>query len=105
MLLTNESLEMYVLMCRAISKPLRLRILDMIGTEKMNVSDLQKTLDVPLSNLSNHLNDLYRTGVLGKEKQGNYVFYYMVEPKLLDAIFSMQNIFKTILSNRSRAQF
>jgi DNA-binding transcriptional ArsR family regulator len=53
-----------------------------------------------MSNLSNHLNDLYRSGVLGKEKQGNYVYYYLTEPKLLQAIAQMQDILKTIFGRR-----
>lgn len=96
----DDFLEMYVLLCRTISKPDRLKIIDTIGMEKKNVSTLQKELNIPMSNLSNHLNDLYRSGVLGREKQGNYVYYYLTEPELLQAIAQMQDILKTIFGRR-----
>ena len=101
MVVNDEFIEMYVLLCRTISKPDRLRIINTIKNKKMNVSTLQKKLDIPTSNLSNHLNDLYRSGILGREKQGNFVYYYLTEPKLIKAISQMQDIMKTITSRRA----
>ncbi|MCK4762699.1 MAG: winged helix-turn-helix transcriptional regulator [Candidatus Aminicenantes bacterium] len=100
MVVDEEFLELYVLMCRTISKPVRLKIIQAIGTGKRNVSSLQKELDIPMSNLSNHLNDLYRSGVLAKEKQGNFVFYSLTDPELLEGIDRMQGIVKCITSKR-----
>jgi len=101
----EDFLEMYVLMCRTITKPDRLKIINTIGTGKKNVSSLQKELNITMSNLSNHLNDLYRSGVLGREKQGNFVFYFLTEPKLLQGISQMQSIFKAIASQRDSSKF
>lgn len=105
MIVNDDFLEMHVLMCRSISKPVRLKAIKLIGNKKMNVSDLQKELDVPMSNLSNHLNDLYRAGILSREKEGNYVYYYLTEPKLIEAISHMQDTFKLIAANRKGYQF
>lgn len=100
MMLEDEFLELYVLMCRTISKPVRLKILDIIGVGKMNVGELQKELDISMSSLSNHLNELYRAGVLGREKQGNFVYYYLTQPKLLEGIARMQELIKDITACR-----
>ncbi len=100
MKIDNEFLETYVMMCNIISKPVRLKIIFNIGKGKKNVSTLQKELDVPMSNLSNHLNDLYRAGILGKEKQGNYVYYYLNDLELIKGILKMQSIVKNINSIR-----
>jgi DNA-binding transcriptional ArsR family regulator len=99
--LDEDYLEIYVMMCRIISKPVRLKIIHMIGQKKLNVSQLQKELDISMSSLSNHLNDLYRSGVLGREKQGNYVYYHLAEPKLLSGITGMQDILKCINLKRT----
>jgi len=101
MTVNNEFLDFYVLMCQIISKPHRLKILYTIGKKKVNVSDLQSQLDIPMSNLSNHLNALYRAGVLGKEKRGNFVYYYLTVPRLLEGITRMQNIIKLINVRRN----
>jgi len=62
---------------------------------------LQEELKVPMSNLSNHLNDLYRSGILIKEKQGNFAYYSLAEPDLINGINRMQKIFQTIFTNRN----
>lgn len=105
MIVNEEFLEMYVLMCRTISKPDRLKIIKFIGTKKSNVSTLQKELNISMSNLSNHLNDLYRAGILKKEKQGNFVYYYLTEPKLITGITKMQELFKSIIIQRNTTNF
>ena len=99
--LDEDYLEIYVMMCRIISKPVRLKIIHMIGQKKMNVSQLQKELHISMSSLSNHLNDLYRSGVLGREKQGNYVYYHLAVPRLLEGISQMQDIIKCINLKRT----
>ena len=102
MILSDEFLEFYVLMCRTISKPVRLKILHLIGDGKQNVGEMQKKLGVSMSSLSNHLNDLYRSGILGREKQGNFVFYYLNQPELLEAISGMQCVIKDIDGRRGK---
>ena len=100
MFVNENFLELYALMCSTISKPVRLKIISTIGKGKMNVSELQKILDIPMSNLSNHLNSLYRAGILRKEKKGNFVFYYLTEPELSSGIANMQEIIRKITSRR-----
>lgn len=101
MIVQDDFLELYVIVCRTVSKPVRLKLLDTIGHDKVNVGDLQKKLDIPMSNLSNHLNDLYRSGILSREKQGNFVYYYLTDPALLKGIAAMQEIFKDISARRN----
>ena len=100
MIVNDEFIELYVLLCHTVSKPDRLKIINTIGKGKMNVSALQKELNISMSNLSNHLNGLYRAGVLGREKKGNYTYYYLTEPRLLEGISQMQKIFKSITARR-----
>ncbi|MCK4762700.1 MAG: winged helix-turn-helix transcriptional regulator [Candidatus Aminicenantes bacterium] len=104
MILNDDLFELYAVMCKTISKPTRLKILHYIGTGKANVSDMHKALNVSMSSLSNHLNDLYRAGVLTREKQGNFVYYSLSEPGLLEVIDNMQNIIKKMSSRLAVTQ-
>ncbi len=97
---SDEFFEMYALMCSRISKPIRLKILHFIGDKKVCVSDMQKYLGITMSSLSNHLNDLYRAGVLRREKKGNYVYYYLAETELLEAIAKMSSVIKKLTTMR-----
>lgn len=105
MILHDDFLELYALMCRAISKPVRLKLLHRIGKGKINVGELQKHLGISMSSLSNHLNELYRSGILGREKDGNFVYYYLTNPDLLDGISNMQKIIMQINAKRSSANY
>jgi ArsR family transcriptional regulator len=101
MIINDEFLELYVLMCNTISKPVRLKIIYLIGKGKMNVSTMQAKLKIPMSNISNHLGALYRAGVVSKEKNGNFVFYSLTDPLLPEAIRKMQKILKSINLKRN----
>jgi ArsR family transcriptional regulator len=101
---SDEFLELYALMCRTISKPIRLKILQLIGNSKMNVTEIQKNLNISLPSLSNHLNDLYRAGILKKEKSGNFVFYYLTQPELLSSIKQMMHTIVRIMGQRDTSK-
>lgn len=92
--------ESYALMCSSVSKPIRLKIIHIIGEGKVCVTDLQKELGITMSSLSNHLNSLFRAGVLRREKKGNFVYYYLAEIELLEAIKKMSDVIKLIISKR-----
>ncbi len=101
MSIDERFLEHYALMCKAVSKPDRLRIINLLDNKKFNVGQMQKKLDISLSSLSNHLNDMYKMGVLGKEKEGKSVFYYLINPDLVDGISNMQKIIRVMFEGRS----
>lgn len=94
--------EEYALICKTIVNPIRIQIIEVIGKEKLNVSDIQTQLNISKSNLSNHLSALHRIGVLGREKKGNYIFYYLMEFELLDVLQGMKRVVYSIASKRNQ---
>ena len=58
-----------------LSTPMRLRILSALCNEEKSVSQMLEEIDTTQPNLSQHLNVLYRCGVLAKRKQGTQVIY------------------------------
>lgn len=58
-----------------LATPMRLRILSALCDEEKSVSQLLKEIETTQPNLSQHLNVLYRTGVLAKRKEGTQVIY------------------------------
>jgi DNA-binding transcriptional ArsR family regulator len=57
------------------SIPTRLRILSELCQGEKNVGQLLESIDVPQPNMSQHLNIMFRSGVLGKRRQGTQMFY------------------------------
>jgi DNA-binding transcriptional ArsR family regulator len=64
-----------------LSTPMRLRILSALCDGERSVSQLLEKIDTTQPNLSQHLNVLYRSGVLAKRKEGTQVIYRVQSEK------------------------
>lgn len=95
-------LDNYVLLCKTVSKPDRLRIINLLETQKLSVGQLGDKLNLSFSNLSNHLNDMYKMGVLGKKKEGKLVFYYLVNPDLVKGISALNDEIVKLFDEKKR---
>jgi DNA-binding transcriptional ArsR family regulator len=64
-----------------LATPMRLRILSALCDGERSVTQLLNCIDTTQPNLSQHLNVLYRSGVLAKRKEGTQVFYRVQSEK------------------------
>lgn len=62
-----------------LSTPIRLRIISELCQGEKNVGQLHERIGVTQPNMSQHLNLLYRAGLLGKRRQGAQVFYRIAD--------------------------
>ncbi len=60
---------------KALSNPLRLRILMMLRNEELSVHDIQERLDISQPLASQHLKVLRNQGLLKERREGKYVYY------------------------------
>ncbi len=58
-----------------LSTPIRLKVLSVLCDGEMAVSQMLDQIDSSQPNLSQHLNVLYRSGILAKRKEGTQVIY------------------------------
>jgi DNA-binding transcriptional ArsR family regulator len=58
-----------------LSTPIRLKVLSVLCDGEMPVSQMLEHIDSSQPNLSQHLNVLYRSGILAKRKEGTQVIY------------------------------
>ena len=64
-----------------LATPMRLRILSALCNGECSVSQLLEKIDTTQPNLSQHLNVLYRSGVVAKRKEGAQVVYRVQSEK------------------------
>ena len=57
-----------------LSTPIRLRILSELCQGEKNVGQLLERIGVAQPNMSQHLNIMYRAGIVGKRRQGAQMF-------------------------------
>jgi DNA-binding transcriptional ArsR family regulator len=67
-----------------LSEPTRLRILHAICNTERSVSEIVETVGASQTNVSRHLNQMYRAGVVGRRKDGNTVYYKVIDENFVE---------------------
>ncbi len=80
---------------KAMSHPLRLKILCVLGSQKISVQDIVKQVGTSQSNISQHLAILREKDILGYKKEANRVYYYIDDERMLQLIRMMREVFCT----------
>jgi ArsR family transcriptional regulator len=80
---------------KAISHPLRLKILCTLGDDEVSVQDIVDQVGTSQSNISQHLAILRDKGILDSRKDANRVFYRVSDARLLQLVAMMRNVFCT----------
>jgi DNA-binding transcriptional ArsR family regulator len=80
---------------KAMSHPLRLRILCVLGDTELCVGDLVERIGTSQSNISQHLSILHDKGMLISRKEANRVYYRIADPAILRLIAVMHEVFCT----------
>ena len=78
---------------KAISHPLRLKILCTLGENEVSVQDIVEYVGTSQSNISQHLAILKDKGILASRKEANRVFYRVGDARILKLIGMMQEVF------------
>lgn len=78
---------------KAMSHPLRLKILCVLGNREVSVQDIVENVGTSQSNISQHLAILRDKGILKSRKDANRVYYKVGDDRTLKLIEMMQNVF------------
>jgi DNA-binding transcriptional ArsR family regulator len=78
---------------KAMSHPLRLKILCVLGTDSVSVQDIVDQVGTSQSNISQHLAILREKNILGSKKEANRVYYYIDDSRMLQLINMMREVF------------
>ena len=80
-----EVLRLQAELCKSLSTPKRLRIIQELRGGEKTVSQLSEVLGLKQSNTSQHLAILRKVRLISPRKQGNTVYYKLVDPKIAEA--------------------
>jgi len=78
---------------KAMSHPLRLKILCTLGDQEVSVQDIVERVGTSQSNISQHLAILRDKGILTSRKDANRVFYKVSDNRTLALIGMMREVF------------
>jgi len=94
----EEQVETAARALKAISHPLRLKILCVVGDQEVCVQDIVEAVGTSQSNISQHLAILRNKSVLATRKDANRVFYRVADRRTLQLIVMMREVFCGIAS-------
>ena len=78
---------------KAMSHPLRLKILCLLGNQSISVQDIVEQVGTSQSNISQHLSILKEKNILGSKKEANRVYYFIDDERTLKLIAMMREVF------------
>ena len=89
---SDELFNFHAEMCKVLSNPIRLKIINILREKELSVSEIAQKLGYTIGNLSQHLNMMKQRRVLVSRKAGNCVYYRLANPKMLDAFDLIRQI-------------
>ena len=89
----EEHIEQAARAMKAMSHPLRLKILCVLGDQEFTVQHIVESVGTSQSNISQHLAILREKGVLRTRKDANRVYYRVSDARTLSLLGMMREVF------------
>ena len=89
----DKDIELAARSLKAMSHPLRLKILCILGSEEVSVQDIVDKVGTSQSNISQHLAILRDKEILSSRKDANRVYYRVGDERTLRLISLMREVF------------
>ena len=89
----TEIFQIHSEVCKTLANPIRLMILALLAKREMSVGEIVEVIGVNLSNISQHLATLRAKNIVKTRKEGQNVFYRLVDRRLIEAC----NIIRSVL--------
>jgi DNA-binding transcriptional ArsR family regulator len=96
-----ERYRLHAEVCRVLTDPKRLLILDVLRDGERSVGDLADELGCTLANASQHLAVLRSAGLVDTRRAGTTILYTLAEPELVEACDVIHRIVGRRLAGRS----
>jgi DNA-binding transcriptional ArsR family regulator len=84
--------QRYAAVCRALSDPKRLCVLEVLARGERSVSQLSQEASCHVPNMSQHLAVLRAAGLVTTRREGNTVMYRLSDPRVLEAYRLIQSL-------------
>jgi len=92
-LLTDKAIfELQAEICKTLTNPKRIEILNTLKTEEKTVTELVEALGASKANVSQHLAVMRHKGILTTRRDGVNIFYRVSNPKVIDACSLMKEV-------------
>ncbi|MHB8846456.1 MAG: ArsR/SmtB family transcription factor [Nitrospirota bacterium] len=103
-ILTDRSIfEMQAEICKTLTNPKRIEILNVLKNEERTVTELVNALGASKANVSQHLAVMRHKGILTTRRDGVNIFYRVANPKVIEACALMKEVLFEQQTTRKKA--
>lgn len=92
----------FALVAKTLGHPQRLELIEQLGQGPRSVDLLADKLGLPIANVSQHLQQMRRAGLVTGERQGKFIVYRLADPSVLAAVAALQKVAETGLAEVDR---
>lgn len=82
--LSDQAIELVAARFRILGEPSRLRLLQALRTQELNVSQLVELTGLTQANTSRHLQALAEAAIVGRRREGPNVIYFIADPGIFN---------------------
>lgn len=90
---TEQDVQTAAFCLKAMSHPVRLKILCKLGKSEMTVQEIVDSVGTTQSNISQHLSVLRDQGILGSRREANRVYYRIIDCRIVKLIRMIKDVF------------
>ena len=100
MVLQDEHYQTVAFLAKSLSDENRLRIILCVSNGKKSVSSIVEELGLSQPLVSHHLKELKRSLLVKIERSGPFIYYELVDPRILDVIRTLSTVATDLLTAR-----
>ena len=98
----TEIYERQARICKAFAHPGRLQILDLLGDGERSVAELQESLGISKTSISQHMAVLKSVGVMSTRREGKQVYCSLAMPEVKQACQLIRKVLQAQIAASQR---
>lgn len=99
----TELTQLHASVCKGLADPKRLLIINALRNGECTVSHLVEELGIPQANISQHLAVLREKGLVVARKDGQFAYYSVTSPKIVQAMDLLREVMADQISTAGAA--
>jgi len=99
--LRDEVMQMHAQICAGLADPTRILILYSLAEQPRSVGELTKMLNSPQPTISRHLQNLRDRRLVTATRDGQNVFYSLVDKRIIQALDLLRSVLADDLSHQA----
>jgi ArsR family transcriptional regulator, zinc-responsive transcriptional repressor len=97
---SSEHFQSVAFLAKCLSDENRLRIILCVSKGKKSVSNIVEEVRLSQPLVSHHLKELKRSLLVKIERSGPFIYYEMIDPRILDVIETLSTVAIDLLASR-----